>query len=491
MKLKWRQHEIALITSVGIMMLAGHLWNILHLSTEVINMSYAGPFNDLKVPFSLTRNVIIPYIAIYLLIYISYLWINIYIIPALLSRKYKWFFIQLFSVVIVSSFAFSVIIHFKNEWQFYQTGSHPFTGFSDACGLFLLYGLYAAARELVIYVIERSTQREFNIMICNKITSFLLQLICLLVFLKVFGIVDEGPFFVRYSWLIVGLFVMFISNVYWIFPLKGDDSFLSKKVIIRLLPTSAICAIPFTFFIHEGIVVSFLYGWVLNLFAVTSASWLYYQLNKERILQLRVVEKELVKSKADLQFLRSQINPHFLFNALNTLYGTALQENAGRTSEGIQKLGDMMRFMLHENNRDFIEMEKEIAYLRNYIDLQKLRTQASPEIVIADNIGEKACDHQIAPMLLIPFVENAFKHGISLKERSWITINLECTADSILFEVRNSIHSKTGDDPERSKSGIGFKNVQERLKLMYNNRFELSVNDNGKEFHVWLSIKIK
>ena len=134
---------------------------------------------------------------------------------------------------------------------------------------------------------------------------------------------------------------------------------------------------------------------------------------KNKILQLRGAEKALVKSKADLQFLRSQTNPHFLFNVLNTLYGTALQKKADRTSEGIQKIGDMMRFMRHENKLDLIEMRREVEYLENYIALQKLLTQSSPGIIIEDNIKGQNCKYKIAPMLLIPFVENAFKHGIS------------------------------------------------------------------------------
>ena len=210
---------------------------------------------------------------------------------------------------------------------------------------------------------------------------------------------------------------------------------------------------------------------------------------KEKILQLRVVEKELVQSKADIQFLRSQINPHFLFNVLNTLYGTALQENAERTAEGIQRLGDMMRFMLHENNLDFIEMNKEVEYLRNYIALQKLRTQSSPDIIIEDNINEQNCNYRIAPMLLIPLVENAFKHGISLKERSWIKISLECNEKEILFEVFNSMHEKTMNDTEKANTGIGFNNVMERLKLIYGGRFRISVNGDGKEFFVKLAIQ--
>jgi LytS/YehU family sensor histidine kinase len=195
-----------------------------------------------------------------------------------------------------------------------------------------------------------------------------------------------------------------------------------------------------------------------------------------------------VRSKTDLQFLRSQINPHFLFNTLNTLYGTALQENAGRTAEGIQRLGDMMRFMLEENNLDLIPMHKEIDYLNNYIVLQKLRTQLSKEIVIEDHINEQYCDHRIGPMLLIPLVENAFKHGISLNERSWIIIELSCTEKEILFKVRNSMHVKANSDPEKERSGIGFKNVVERLKLLYPGKHEVLVNQDGKEFMVQLII---
>ena len=152
-------------------------------------------------------------------------------------------------------------------------------------------------------------------------------------------------------------------------------------------------------------------------------------------------------------------------------------------------MGDMMRFMLHENNLDFIQMDKEISYLKNYIALQKLRTQSSSNIIIEDNISGQNCNHKIAPMLLIPLVENAFKHGISLKEKSWIKIDLECNEKNILFEVRNSMHAKQENDPENERSGIGFKNVLERLKLIYPGKFDISVNGDGKEFFVQLAIQ--
>jgi two-component system, LytTR family, sensor kinase len=135
-------------------------------------------------------------------------------------------------------------------------------------------------------------------------------------------------------------------------------------------------------------------------------------------------------------------------------------------------------------------MNREIEYLKNYISLQKLRTQSSPEIIIEDNIDEQSCNHQIAPMLLIPLVENAFKHGISLKKKSWIKIMLECNEKEIRFEVRNSMHTTRDNDPEKERSGIGFKNVAERLKLIYPGKHEIAVNADNQEFFVQLLIKI-
>lgn len=206
--------------------------------------------------------------------------------------------------------------------------------------------------------------------------------------------------------------------------------------------------------------------------------------------QINTLTFQVGQSTANLDFLRSQINPHFLFNALNTLFGTALQENAERTSEGIQKLGDMMRFMLHENNQDKIPVEREKEYLVNYVDLQLLRIQEKENIDILFSKSEDACSGQIAPMLLIPFVENAFKHGISLQKKSWVKISLRCLAGSVHLDVNNSIHRSNEDDPERKASGIGLENVQQRLKLLYPGKHELVIRENEMEYFVHLSVKL-
>ena len=520
MKIKWRQHEMILITASAAIILAGYLWRIFHTSAA----AYASPFVNNDVPFNLYRNVLFPDISIGLFSYLAYLWLSLYTIPRLffpkkfetgisktaslskfakkVFKEYGWLFIQIVLIIFLLGCVFNIATYFKHEWQFHYPGFSIFfnpdnpksqlslsAGFFSAGSMLVLYGVYACLREFIIGLIQQSKQREYNISICNKVSFFLVQFITAAVFLRAFNITHEQQFFLAYFLTIPALFAMFISNVYWLFPKKGDAPFFSKKIIIPLLSTSFIYAIPLVIFVHEEIPIAFLYSWALLLFIATPITWWYYKTYEDKILQLRVIEKQLVKSKTDLQFLRSQINPHFLFNVLNTLYGTALQEDAERTAEGIQKLGDMMRFMLHENNLDFIQMDKEIDYLKNYIALQKLRTQSSSEIIIEDNISEQNCNHKIAPMLLIPLVENAFKHGISLKEKSWIKINLECTEKNILFEVHNSMHQKDNNDLEKERSGIGFKNVLNRLKLIYGGRFQISVNGDGKEFFVKLSIQ--
>ncbi|HWW39296.1 sensor histidine kinase, partial [Pedobacter sp.] len=206
--------------------------------------------------------------------------------------------------------------------------------------------------------------------------------------------------------------------------------------------------------------------------------------------EIFTLKTELGKSDATLHFLKSQINPHFLFNALNTLYGTALQEHADRTSEGIQKLGDMMRFMLQENMEDKISLSRDVEYLKNYIDLQKLRTSVSTDVTIETQIEEQLNELQIAPMLLIPFVENAFKHGISLQYPSHIKITLQTRSDTLYFDVYNSIHLKSVNDPERFKSGIGLQNVKQRLALLYPEKHELIIRENAKEFFIHLTLQL-
>jgi hypothetical protein len=509
--------------------LGGYLWGIHNTTPD----QYAGAFINNHVPFNLYKNILLPDIGMGLLIYISYMIINLFTIPRLLFPKkfeagtskmsvavtkmkislqgmarkilkeYLWLIIQIFLIALILGTGLNFAIYYKHEWLFHypefsiffnknNPGSQidVFGSYGFVLFIIFIYGLYVCLRETIINFIERPDNRKgYRILICNQITLVTIEYLLVPFFLISFHFVWSYKFYLAYFLMVPSLLLMFMSNLYWLLPFKKENSFLYWPVLIRLLLTAFLCSLPLLFFAHVMYLFGFVFCLSVQLFIITPMSWLVYQQKKDKILQLMGAEKALVKSKTDLQFLRSQINPHFLFNVLNTLYGTALQENAERTAGGIQKLGDMMRFMLHENNQDFIQMSKEIEYLKNYISLQKLRTESSADIIIVENISEQNCNHKIAPMLLIPFVENAFKHGISLKEKSWIKINLECNEKNILFEVRNSMHARLDNDPEEERSGIGFKNVLERLKLTYGGRFQASVNSDGTEFFVQLAIQ--
>lgn len=229
---------------------------------------------------------------------------------------------------------------------------------------------------------------------------------------------------------------------------------------------------------------------IIQIFITAPITWVLYKRYLKGREEIQVLEKELTQSTANLDFLRSQINPHFLFNALNNIYGMAIMENAERTSEGIEKLSDMMRFMLQENMQEKIALSREVAYLNNYISLQKLRTDPHPNIIIDTRIQEQVQTLQIAPMLLIPFVENAFKHGISFREPSIIKISFETKDNKLFFDVTNSKHAMLENDPEKDKSGIGLNNVKQRLELLYPGEHELVIRETANDFFVYLTIHL-
>lgn len=205
---------------------------------------------------------------------------------------------------------------------------------------------------------------------------------------------------------------------------------------------------------------------------------------KEKI----VLQQQVAGTSAELAQLRSQINPHFLFNALNSLYAAAMKESAEKTAEGIQRLGDIMRFMLQENNQERIAVEKEIEYLHNYIHLQRIRIDETQGIEIKVVLNQPANEVYIAPMMLIPFVENAFKHGISHRSPSWIFITLSFDAKHLYFRVQNSKHIRREADPEEYYSGIGLQNIEKRLGLLYPGRHTLQIQQSDQDYIASLTL---
>jgi sensor histidine kinase YesM len=240
------------------------------------------------------------------------------------------------------------------------------------------------------------------------------------------------------------------------------------------------------FFLGMGSITVFILFFIL-----APVQWISFKRFARNNEELFVLKKKLGRTEANVDLLRSQINPHFLFNALNTLYGLAIQEKADRTSEAIEKLGGMMRFMLHENVQEKILLARDIEYLNNYIALQRLRTDSNPNIKIQITIQkEESASLQIAPMLLIPFIENAFKHGISLKEESQIRISLELKQSTLYFDVFNTKHVRSENDPEKNSNGIGLLNVKHRLQLVYPDKHELVIRETSNDYFVHLMINL-
>ena len=149
-----------------------------------------------------------------------------------------------------------------------------------------------------------------------------------------------------------------------------------------------------------------------------------------------------------------------------------------------------MLFVVLENMQDTIPLSRETEYLSNYIDLQKLRIAEHPDITLKTDIPDNITSLYIAPMLLIPFVENAFKHGISFRAASYISVTLGIDGNSLQFDVHNSKHPKQALDPEKGKSGIGLENVRQRLEILYPSRHTLTIHETNKEFFIHLTLEL-
>ncbi len=201
--------------------------------------------------------------------------------------------------------------------------------------------------------------------------------------------------------------------------------------------------------------------------------------------QFREQKSLFTKKEVELQQLKSQINPHFLFNALNTLYSFAIKEEAENTASNIKKFSNLIRFSINDLKNDFIPLEKEIGYIKDYIDIQRSRFPAQQNIKLN---FENYKEYKIAPMLLIPFVENAFKHGINPHEESTLIINLRCNIDTVFFECINSIKKQSQNDIVEDGFGIGIKNVKSRLSLIYPERHHFSINKEDNLFKVKIEI---
>jgi len=458
-------------------------------------------FKTAQINFSYFSSYFLPELFRYSIFYFSFLLLNFCCLPPLYKKVNAGLnLFILLTVFLCSGLVISISKTYSKAFILVQYEDIQdaynrifFNGFTTAAWLILLIAIYVALKQLIIYLIENKEQESNHQMKVELAFGAAFWFVGTLIW-----VITGAGFDVVLCWTLVvtSCTLLVIYSLYYLIPLamqrpKPFRYYYGQVFLIAAIITVPICIIGALLSYQRDfipVVMCFHIGAQLGISA--PLAWYIYKKRNETDEQISSLKKELGKSDASLGFLKSQINPHFLFNALNTLYGTALQEKAERTGEGIQKLGDMMRFMLQENMQDKISLSRDIDYLNNYIELQKFRTSLSVDIAINTEIEENFTALQITPMLLIPFVENAFKHGISLQSPSHIKITLQTKGNVLYFDVHNSIHLKADGDPEKLNSGIGLPNVKQRLNLLYPKKHELLIRESAKEFFVHLTLNL-
>lgn len=224
---------------------------------------------------------------------------------------------------------------------------------------------------------------------------------------------------------------------------------------------------------------SFFIAFSASIFKIIN-DWIQHQ--KER------AELQRQTLKSELKFLKTQINPHFFFNTLNSLYALTLKKS-DEAPEVVLKLSEMMRYMLYESNERTIELSKEISYIQNYLELEKIRHGKNVEIKF--EIDGEAQGHKIAPLLFITFLENSFKHGLSHELKAgFVHIHLDIQEKGLKFAVRNSKPTTLLNMPVQKRTGgIGLQNVRRRLNILYPSKHKLQIDDSKGEFAVEFEVR--
>jgi two-component system LytT family sensor kinase len=300
--------------------------------------------------------------------------------------------------------------------------------------------------------------------------------LALMVYLANYLLIPKLLYKKHYGWFVLAFFGMIaISSIY--------KMYLIGKVIDNpaLLNWTG-DAVEIKRRVYDNIIPHF--------FLVTAGAAFKLLLDYTRI-QKRLAEVAREKAEAELNFLKSQINPHFLFNSLNSVY-FLIDKNNTEARQALHKFSDMLRYQLYEIKDEKIPIEKEMSYLQDYIDLQKLRVNENYSVEV--NIDRNMKSFFIEPLLLIPFVENSFKHlsHYSNGKKNEIRIDLTREKDEMKFMIRNTVEAKNSNGAMHGipvDGGIGLGNVKRRLELLYPQKHQLQISEQEGWFDVQLKIK--
>lgn len=240
---------------------------------------------------------------------------------------------------------------------------------------------------------------------------------------------------------------------------------------------------------HHGFLgpLRFLLGNTWMYILVVAASVAVKMTMKWNKTEAERLEAEQHFAEAQLQNLKSQINPHFLFNTLNNIY-SLIQSDPDRAQQAVHDLSRTLRYVLYESSKPSVSLRDEVAFLDDYIALMRMRLPSSVRVEVeVPAEDDEVMGKEVAPLLFISLVENAFKHGVAPGEESHVSIELRGQGNAIVCHTTNSNHPKT--DSDRSGSGIGLDNLRKRLELIYPGRHTLSLNVEGGEFDALLEIR--
>ena len=208
------------------------------------------------------------------------------------------------------------------------------------------------------------------------------------------------------------------------------------------------------------------------------------QIKRNNDLKVKMEEEKRKSAEAELTWLKSQLNPHFLFNTLNNI-SSLTQIDPDKAQESIGQLSDLLRYALYDTDKNLVPLSGEIDFMDNYIDLMSLR--CNELTTVEKDFSIRAGDTKVAPLLFISLVENAFKHGINARYPSFIRVRMDSDGNDLLFSCENSVFEKAGTD--HIGSGIGLENLQRRLELLYPGAFDYSAGSDGQTYSVRVRLK--
>jgi len=295
-----------------------------------------------------------------------------------------------------------------------------------------------------------------------------------------------GPYFTASG--IVHM-IIFYANALFLYPK------LLNKTYWFLYVVSAILLIASSYWLKSYILTSWFpeslpdaRTHVLFPSVIAFIASVFYSIILEKMrAEKRQQENEAIRLEMELKHLRSQISPHFLFNVLTNLVSLA-RKKSGHLEPSLLMLSGLMRYMLYQADKK-ITLQQEVEYLESYIALQKLRFGREVKITFDVRLSQEGSNYSIEPMLLVPFVENAFKHGTGYPDQPFIEINLTVIEALLVFQVKNKFDKET-DTSKDENSGIGLSNVRSRLALLYPGRHELVIHTSNNLFNINLKLKL-